>query len=416
MVDDTRFRAWTAPSIGQEDGTESGRRRIRLELQATVTSPAGAQGVSGGGRVLLPGPGDVAAITPSAIRRVVPRAGHPDAEGEYYAYIDFVAADLPWRYSPAHPGADDAMLPWIALIAGAEGTEVGLDARGRGWVSAAVTQQLPRGRAGRWAHVHERLGPAGWRTEASRLLCPRTLPDDADCLAMVVPMFRDDGTTHSWTAGQAAFDLPVLHMWRFHTNAAGTFTSLARALVPTKNPPGLGTTSISVEFDGESDTATVFGLLGPLETPDPGGWDDDARVTQEVVDLLASSTTPAGAPVLGPPRYASRWVADVETTSWGAQLNHDPRYRAIAALGTQAGIDWQQRIVDAASRRIGSAHLAAAMLGDLTAAVVLTERLAARRPGGPAARRAATRPTDSPSTDLLCARSAPTTAPRCSAG
>ena len=312
----------------------------------------------------------------------MPRPGHADAEGEYYPYIDFRDADFPWRYSPAHPGADDAMRPWIALVAGGEGTEVGIDAVGRGWVSAAVTQQLPLDRAGRWAHVHERLGPSGWQPEASRLLCPRELPDDADCLAIVVPLFREDGATPSWVAGQSAVDLQVLHAWRFHTNAAGTFTSLARALAPTTNPPGLGATTVEVEFDGRPDSANVFGLLGPLDTLQPDGWSDQARVTQEVIDLLASSTGTPGPPVVGPPRYASRWIRDVESTAWGAQLNHDPRYRAIAALGTQAGIDWQDRITDAAGRRIGSTHLAAAMLRDLTTAVVLSERLTARRPAG----------------------------------
>ena len=268
---DTRFRAWAAPTIGAPDGVESGRRRYRVDLSATVSPWRGGPPIVGGSRVLMPGPGDVAAVSPGAIRRRVPPPGRADAEGEYFAYIDFVSPDFPWRYASAHPGAGDDMSPWVALVAGADGTEVGVDAGGRGWISAAVTSRFPLSLAGRWAHVHERRGPSGWQVEASRLVCPRDFPDDADCLAMVVPLWRDDGTTPAWQAGLPAAALPVLHAWRFHTNAAGTFTSLARALAPMPNPPGLGRTSVEADVAGTLDRAEALGLLGPLDVLDPEG-------------------------------------------------------------------------------------------------------------------------------------------------
>lgn len=383
-ADDTRFLAWTAPTIGAADGTEGGRRRARLTLTGSITAAGSSIPVVGGPHVLLPGPADVAAITRSAIRRVRPLPGRADADGEYYPYVDFVDADLPWRYAPEHPGAEDAMGPWLALVAGAEGIDVGIDAAGRAWVSASVTQQLPLANSRLWSHVHERLGTAGWRLEASRLLCPLELRDDADCLAILVPRFRETGggLADAWQPGQPTLGLPVLHSWRFHTNAAGTFTSLAKALAPIANPPGLGVASVAVDTGAGLERADALGLLGPLAMPDPGGWSDDAAVDQAMTALLASSAPDAGPPRLGPPRYASRWIADVEATAWGRQLNRDPRHRGVAALGTQAGIDWQEQIVEAASRRIGSTHLAAGMLGRLTAGVALAERLQARRPGG----------------------------------
>ncbi len=199
-----------------------------------------------------------------------------------------------------------------------------------------------------------------------------------------MPRFRETGggLADAWQPGQPAIGLPVLHSWRFHTNAAGTFTSLAKALAPIANPPGLGIASVAVDTGAGVARADALGLLGPLALPDPGGWSDDAAVDQAMAGLLAASSPAAGPPRLGPPRYASRWIADVEGTAWGRQLNRDPRHRGIAALGTQAGIDWQEQIVEAASRRIGSTHLAAGMLGRLTAGVALAERLQARRPGG----------------------------------
>lgn len=383
-VDDTRFLAWTAPTIGAPDGTERGRRRARLALTGTVTAAGATTPVSGGPQVLLPGPADVAAITRAAIRRVRPLAGRADADAEYYPYIDFVDVDLPWRYSPKHPGADDAMEPWLLLVAGAEGIDVGIDAAGRAWVSSSVTQRLALAKSRLWGHVHQRRSGADWRPEASRLLCPLELRDDADCLAILVPRYREapGGLIDAWQPGQPALGLTVLHSWRFHTNAAGTFTSLAKALAPIANPPGLGIASVIIDTGAGLERAAALGLLGPLAMPDPGGWSDDAAVDQAMTALLASSTPAAGAPVLGPPRYASRWITDVESTTWGRQLNRDPRHRGVAALGTQAGIDWQEQIVEAASRRIGSTHLAAGMLARLTAGVSLAERLQARRPGG----------------------------------
>lgn len=387
-MDDTAFHAWSRPSIpGDHDVAGGTRRRVQFTMTGEILTVAtgAVEPVHEHVVVEFPGPGDVAGLAHNAIRRVSPPNGSGDAEGEFCAYVDLVAADLPWRYTSQVVGGHDALPPWLAVIAGEEGTELGLDLAGRAWVSAAVTAQLDPRRAGAWAHVHNHH-PSG-RLEAARVLCPRELPDDAACLAVVVPLFRPDpaapgGIAHSWRAGAFQGGLPVLHSWRFHTNEAGTFLDLVAALKPGPIPEGLGVATIVVDTSaGDRATASAFGLLAPIGVSSAGGWSDPG-VADDTATRLAPPAQAGVPPVVGPPHYGRPWVTDPEATAWGRELNHDPRHRAVAALGTRAAIDWQQEIVDAASQRLGQTHLAAAMLGHLTTGVELTTRLRRRQPGG----------------------------------
>lgn len=386
MADDTLFRAWQRPTVGS-DATEQGtglRRRLKLKLGAalSVSPNDGTDLTDVGPSVALPGPHDVVALGPRAIKRLYPPDGSGDAEGEYCAYLDLSAEDLAWRYTSAPIEAHDSLKPWLAVIAGEEGRELGLDAAGRAWLNRKLTGELDPARSGAWAHVHVHLEPDD-PFEASRVLCLRSLPDNANCLAVVVPLYRlvDDRLEHSWKAGSFAGNLPVLKSWRFRTNEAGTFRDLAAALRVGKIPSGLGVTKVSTDLvAGQVLTASAFGLLAPIGVPSPGDV-VSAALEAAIEERLAPDPAP-GRPVLGPPWYARTWAPEVEGTTWGQTLNFDPRHRAVAALGTRAGIDWQQQIVDAASRRLGQTHFAARLLRDLTTGVELSDRLQARRPGG----------------------------------
>lgn len=387
MADDTAFRAWARPGIpGDQDVRGGARRRVRFELEGSVVPTGPFDEVDEQVEVEFPGPADVEGLTRRAIRRVSPPSGSGDAEGEFCAYVDLVASDLPWRYTGATVGGHDSLPPWLAVIAGAEGTELGLDLAGRAWMSASVTSELDPSLAATWAHVHHHLlgtPPDGEEQfQAARVLCPRRLPDNAACLAVVVPVYGRDGVQPRWQAGTFASGLPVLHAWRFHTNEAGTFLDLVADLQPGPIPDGLGVATVAADTTGGGRaTAAAFGLLAPIGVTSPGDW-SDPTVRGDVEARLAPAATPGELPILGLPHYGAPWVADPATTPWGRELNHDPRHRAVAALGTRAGIDWQQQIVDAAGRRLGQTHLAATMLRDLAAGVELARRLSRRVPSG----------------------------------
>ncbi len=63
----------------------------------------------------LYGPADVSAVNPSAIFKRRPEAGSKDFPIQYFPYVEFREADLPWRYTPAQQ-TDGRLTPWLALL------------------------------------------------------------------------------------------------------------------------------------------------------------------------------------------------------------------------------------------------------------------------------------------------------------
>src|SRR5207244_6101902 len=63
----------------------------------------------------LRGPGDIAGLDGAIVRRTWPAAGADNAEPNYFALIEFVDPDLPWRYTPAATDGD-RLVPWLCLI------------------------------------------------------------------------------------------------------------------------------------------------------------------------------------------------------------------------------------------------------------------------------------------------------------
>lgn len=363
------------------------RLRVPLTLTATITefTVTGAGVVSSSQTtepvtrdVDLYGPRDVVRLAPGAIVRSSPPDGAGDVDGEFCVFVEFGAADLPWRYSPRGPQGDRAV-PWLALVAGVEGQELGLDPDGTAWMSAGLTTSLDPACAAAWAHTQ------GAPPTLSRLLCPRRLDPGRRCLAAVVSLLDDRGEPR-WRPGRPVRGLPVHHQFRFTTNDAGTFEDLVAALDPTPAPVGLGEAVLHADGLGAPATAAMFGALAPVAAPPPAPL-DPATVT-EVAGLLEPIPEPvpgepAPQPVLGAPRYSLpfRWDA---SAPWVSEVDADPRHRAAAGIGARVAVDWQERIMTAAASRLGQTHHAAGLLRHLTAGVAFASRADAHRPTDPA--------------------------------
>jgi len=228
----------------------------------------------------------------------------------------------------------------------------------------------------------------------SRLVCPRRLEPNTAYIACVVPTFElgskagrgatiaDDEVTAAdalapaWSitrappaapTGPDSVELPVYHQWRFRTGSVGDFESLARALHPQPAPDGLGLRSIDVSRPGfavsgiaTGTTIDLEGALKPMDAPDalpawPAGIESafkDALAPIVNAPGLAAIADPHADPLLAPTLYG-RWYAAKTTvatqaTSWLDQLNLEPRYRAIAAFGTQVIAQQQEALMASA--------------------------------------------------------------------
>ena len=63
----------------------------------------------------LYGPADVASLSTTAILKRRPEVGSSDFPIQYFPYIEFREADLPWRYTPAQR-TEERLTPWMALL------------------------------------------------------------------------------------------------------------------------------------------------------------------------------------------------------------------------------------------------------------------------------------------------------------
>jgi hypothetical protein len=79
------------------------------------------------------------------------------------------------------------------------------------------------------------------------------------------------------------------------------------------------------------------------------------------------------------PIYGAPWIADPAVTAWGGAVNGDPRHRGAAGLGLLAGIELQERIMDAAARQVGALDIAAQRIRQLTLGLHASRSLWERR-------------------------------------
>jgi hypothetical protein len=352
-----------------------------------------------GPAVRLRGPGDVVGIDAAQFVRHDPEPGATDAETAYFALVELAAPDLPWRFTPAAPGGDGRLQPWIALVVVEEREGVSLDDTGSRSPVLRIddpSAELPDlSQCWAWAHVHADYGLADDQADLaealreqpeafrSRLLCPRRLTAGRSWLACVVPVFeagRRAGLGEpigpdlgpAWdVASPAEIRLPVYHSWRFDTGEQGTFESLVRRLRPRELPGSVGRRDLDLSDPGGGLPAlagAVVSYEGGLVSPVGGArvWPAGPRAAMKSAlrralnrQLARTATSlPYEAlrddPVIGPPAYASgpagrRAIpAENDQPDWFEQLNTEPQRRAGAGLGAQVVRADQEALMAAA--------------------------------------------------------------------
>jgi|GEM_PF-2311455 len=262
-----------------------------------------------------------------------------------------------------------------------------------------------------WAHAQVlTTGAAGETVEGviesephralSRLIAPRRLHPNTAYVACLVPAFdasRDAGLEPAWQAGDGSVTLPVYYSWEFRTGAGGDFESLVR-LLKRYDSADAGTRRLDIGHAGSGMPGPAAGkpawelnLEGVLvgSKVQPGQWDDSVPQTT-VQDALAKQLD--GTPdELTPPIYGSSQAEfygprpetnptplsgfDTRThqcfhgslaaaggATWLRTLNLDPRYRVVAALGTEVVQRYQEALMASAWEQAAELRKANQML------------------------------------------------------
>ncbi|QIK67271.1 hypothetical protein G7072_13765 [Nocardioides sp. HDW12B] len=377
MIEELAFAAWSrrggagAAPVGGRPTTD-----VAFELRDDRESVPSLL------RFAQPGPADVRALQPGAIRQVVPPPGDRDADEEHCPYVELATEDLPWRYGLTDGGPPR---PWLALVVGEPSDVTVAGDRATLGTTTQADHDLVRVRL--WAHVQRpRTASAG--SGFSRVVSPARLLADRDYVAALVVPWKDGGP--AWD-GSAPAEVLCLHSWTFRTGAAGTFDDLALQLHAADNDE-VGT--VKVAFGGEE--VEVPGALTTLGfTWDPIEPGSPARDH----DVLTVETDRQGREYVQPPAYGDAWVGHAEVRAeveaarplpdaqwpWTAQVNADLRVRAIAGVGLQAGIDLQEQIVAAADAQWGQGRWTADLIGSLALGTAAAEAQWRRRlPADPA--------------------------------
>jgi hypothetical protein len=230
----------------------------------------------------------------------------------------------------------------------------------------------------------------------SRLVCPRRLSANKAYHAFLIPSFetgRLSGlgkfinmkkvplTQPAWgTYDQKQF--PYYHRWYFRTGAMGDFEYLVDQLRPRAADARVGFRELYVDGFTENSQLKKLYLPGalrvPLETLDDAkkqeienyeNWEGatDPHAWQRAMANKMRLSLDDDEPTITMPVYG-QWHANVEeilfkkgtndllpdTTrkNWVHELNLDPRYRIVAALGTKIVQQHQEEFMDAAWEQI----------------------------------------------------------------
>jgi hypothetical protein len=340
--------------------------RASASVQAVVRADDGTTATTEPTDVELYGPGDIVALDRAQIRATYPRPGTPDAETNYFCYVELVDGDLPWRYSPAAPDPEGRVPSWLALvvIADDEGA-VTTDGAGRRVLTTAGRHLPPPDQVWAWAHAFG--DDDDLDAFHARVMCPRKLRADAQWTACLVPAFatgRDaglgvavtDSAEPAWTADDEKIILPAYHDWTFSTAANGDFRQLARRLTARELPGTVGRRPLDISSPGAplpAKPGAAVDLVGALRSPSyqPTPVDDAllakfATVYRQQLERLPGDAGHDGDydplvddPVVGPPRYGAPQRRGEPLPSddehWFAEVNLAPADRAVAALGVE---------------------------------------------------------------------------------
>lgn len=383
------LRAPAGSSGNLLDATLPGAATLPLSLTLTGAGTAGFD-------AQIVGPGDVVGIDPRQVIRCDPPPGANTVPPNFFACVEFDRPDLPWMLTPgaaaeAQPGDADArrgLRPWLCLVVVAD----------RALDPPTTSRPLPRLVAGDdelpdlesawlWAHAQVLSAPGeDLRTviaqqparTLSRLVCPRRLDAATNYLACVVPCFdagrraglglsvADGPLAPAWRRGAtpARVELPVYHAWRFSTaRVRGDFEALARQIRAQRLgnagvvPLDVGAGGAGLPGPATGEAAWRIPLEGVIVGTRiiPGEWPGDwpgsklSRLQAALSTRLAGGSGELAPPCYGAlhARYAGALVA-AAAPRWLGQLNLDPRYRVMAALGTRIVQQHQEALVAAA--------------------------------------------------------------------
>ncbi|HEX2225624.1 MAG TPA: hypothetical protein VHM64_00680, partial [Candidatus Binatia bacterium] len=215
----------------------------------------------------LYGPADVTAIDARQIVRTEPRPFTTDYPYNLFPSIEFDRPDFPWLFTPASPGANERLRPWLCLVVVKKQEGVQLTRKDNAALPvleiaapARPELELPDPEES-WAWAHAQISGAitdsaatlkGAITQSpertvSRLICPRRLDAATAYYACVVPAFEVGRKTAlglavaeseltqlapAWQASATAVSLPVYFSWEFSTGENADFESLVRLLEP----------------------------------------------------------------------------------------------------------------------------------------------------------------------------------------
>lgn len=405
---DLYFQPWLrtglAGAISGPTSSEVMARRAGVEAYIDINGERHTRWVT------IAGPGDVASLDAALFGRRHPEDGTTDAEPNYFASVEILAGDVPWRYTPAGPDGDNRLRPWLVLVvveagdgvsivhpAGAPNPELHIAA------PADAAAELPDlSDSASWVHVQSTVPAAQVAAHAhdpdvvrSRLLCPRRLDADTSYIAAVVPAFAagvvaarglepdtSAVTTDAWDRADldAGIVLPTFCWWSFGTGPAGDFEALASRLHPAPLGPRVGLhamdiSSMSPSLPGAGSASVDY--RGVLRSPvaDAASWERDHRsivrpALRDLVDAGANPpTVPASAgasydpdrddPRIGPPLYGARTAAlseipaDDDDGVWATRANLNPALRAAAGVGADLVRRDQEAYVAAAWRQVG---------------------------------------------------------------
>lgn len=272
----------------------------------------------------------------------------------------------------------------------------------------------------------------------SRLMCPRKLDRNTKYTAFLIPAFetgrlaglgRDASTTSTQQASWLnedptdAFDInikdfPYYKHWTFKTSALGDFETLVKDLVPRQVDATKGSRPMDIQstgFNVEPTYSLSVGLEGALRPPtythpswpevqlddvgavehtDQGYIDrlkDVINVGTELSEtaqdfgslsnsIFNSSISISNDPIVSPPKYGQwykkhRKVQSDPSLSWFEELNLNPAYRAVAALGTKVVQKNQESYMERAWEQLGAIELANQKIRQAELAKWVTESL-----------------------------------------
>jgi len=407
-------------------------------LPAANTQPViavDATGTSGQFTAVLHGPGEVVGIDPAQLVRYEPPDGAINVETTFVPLVEFDRPDLPWLASPAKaqpgtptgPDPRNGLLPWLCLVV-LEYASVDLDlsASPLPRISVPLTQLPDPAQAWLWAHA-QLLLTAGETVQGvldnapdrtlSRLLGPRQLRPMTRYLAAVVPLFESGrqaglgnppsqpadsrpALSYAWTyaapgSSNAGTVLPAYLHWSFTTGDGGDFRTLALKLKPTKTgqagvrPLDIGHAGSGLPGPGPQEAAWTIPFEGVVvgTAVSSGSW--PSAGLQSTYQAALADRVAAQPAELTPPQYGAAASLDAAGLAaappWLRQLNLDPRYRALAALGTAVVQDNAEALMASAWQQAGELRRVNDLLRRAQLAREISATLYARRIGAPGA-------------------------------